>query len=607
MGAGAPYNYAFARRLSHCERELIPNGMTPHVANTQTETKRRLHIPLPQGLFPVDFSKLGPDVVAGITLAALGIPEVMGYAKIIGTPVITGLYTLFLPVIVFAIFGSSRHLVVSADSATAAMVAAFLAGRAIMPSAPGYVELTCLVALASGVFLALARILRLGFLADFLSRTVLVGFLTGVGIQVAASEIHAMLGIETGGRGFAGQLIFVVRHLDKTYLPNLFISLGVLAVIFACDRFAPRVPGGLLAVIGMIAASALLHWGQRGVHTIGFVPGGLPHIGLPRFGVHDLSLIMSVSFSCFIVILAQSAATSRAYAVKYGESFSEDKDLVGLSLANVAAGCSGTFVVNGSPTKTAIVDGAGGKSQWANLTAAMAVLVVLLFLTKPLGFLPEAVLAAIVFVIGVKLIDVPGLRDILRWNPREFVLALITTATVVAFGVERGLLLAVILSLLMHVRQSYRPHSGVVVRGEKDEWEIDDAEPGKFVEPGMVMFWFGAGLFYANAAYFTGMTRRLVDEASGPVRWFVIDARAITEVDYSGGRAIVDFQQYLERAGVVLALILVETRPQRALERMGFADLIGRCRIFDSRSACVEAYRSERSAMHEAAEDARRC
>ncbi len=570
--------------------------MTPLVANTQTETKRR-HIPLPQGLFPLDFSRLGPDVVAGITLAALGIPEVMGYAKIIGTPVITGLYTLFLPVVVFAIFGSSRHLVVSADSATAAMVAAFLAAKSYRPGGPGYVELTCAVALASGVFLALARILRLGFLADFLSRTVLVGFLTGVGIQVAAAEIHSMLGIDVGSRGFAGQLAFTFRHVGQTYVPSLLISLAVLAVIFACERLAPRVPGGLLAVIAMIAASALMHWGQHGVRTIGFVPGGLPHVGLPRFAVHDLSLIMPVSFSCFLVILAQSAATSRAYAVKYGESFSEEKDLVGLSLANIAAGCSGTFVVNGSPTKTEIVDSAGGKSQWANLTAAMTVLLVLLFLTKPLSYLPEAVLAAIVFVIGVKLIDVPGLRDIRRWSPREFGLALITAATVVALGVERGLLLAVILSLLMHVRQSYRPECGVVVRGAKDEWQIDDAKPGKFLEPGIVMFWFGAGLFYANSAYFTSVTRRLVDDASDPVRWFAIDARAMTELDYSGGRAMADLQQHLERAGVVLALIVVDTHPQRALERMCFADLGGTCRLFDSRYACVQAYRLEMSAM----------
>lgn len=567
--------------------------MASLVDNAQAESKRRTHRLLPQGLFPIDMSRLGPDVIAGITLAALGIPEVMGYTKIIGTPVVTGLYTLLLPVVMFAIFGSSRHLVVSADSATAAMVAAFLTGRSLIPNTPSYVQLTFVVAIASGVSLVLARILRLGFLADFLSRTVLVGFLTGVGVQVAAGEIHSMLGIDVGSRGFARELFFTFSHLNQTFLPNLFISLAVLAVIFALKRVAPRIPGGLIAVVAMIAACALFHWGQHGVKTVGAVPSGLPHLAVPRFAMHDLSLITPIAFSCCIVILAQSAATSRAYAVKYGESFSEEKDLLGLSLANVAAGCSGTFVVNGSPTKTAIVDSAGGRSQWANLTAAVAVLIVLLFLTKPLSYLPEAVLAAIVFVIGLDLIDIRGLADIRRWSPREYLLALVTTATVVFFGVELGLALAVILSLLMHVRQNYRPPCGVLMHGPKGEWEIDAPEPGKFVEPGMVMFWFGAGLFYANAAYFAGLTRMLADQAAGSVRWFVIDARAMTELDYSGGRAVMDLQQHLARKDVVLALILAATRSKKALERLDLLDLIGACRMFDSRESCIEAYRQE--------------
>lgn len=571
--------------------------MTPVVANTQPGVNRRLQSLLPSGLFPVDFSKLGPDVMAGITLAALGIPEVMGYTKIIGTPVITGLYTFFLPVVAFAIFGSSRHLVVSADSATAAMVAAFLTARSLRPYTPGYVELTSLVAIASGICLVLARILRLGFLADFLSRTVLVGFLTGVGIQVAAGEIHSMLGIETGNLGFARKMIFTFGHVGQTRLASLLISVGVLAVIFLCERLAPRVPGGLIAVVGMCAASALLHWGQHGVRTIGAVPSGLPHLSVPRFAGHDLELILPIAFSCFIVILAQSAATSAAYAVKYGESFSEEKDLIGLSLANVVAGCSGTFVVNGSPTKTAIVDGGGGRSQWANLTAAAAVLVVLLFLTKPLSFLPEAVLAAIVFVVGLRLIDLRGLADIRRWSPGEYALALVTAATVVFLGVEIGLLLAAILSLLMHVRQNYRPPSGIILRSENGDWEIDDPMPDKFVEPGMVMFWFGAGLFYANVAYFTHLSRKLVDQSSGAVRWFAIDARAMTDLDYSGGRAVADLQRHLQAAGVMMALILAETRPKRALERMGFLELTGTCRIFDSREACIAAYRAERASI----------
>src|SRR5215831_60336 len=204
-----------------------------------TNSKRKLSLPILQGLLPFDKVRIGPDIIAGITLAALGIPEVMGYTKIIGTPVITGLYTLFLPVVVFAFFGSSRHLVVSADSATAAMVAAGLTSLSFTANTPRYIALTSLIGLMAAGILLLARILRLGFLADFLSRTVLVGFLSGVGVQVAFGEIHEMLGIEEGGHGCLRQILFTFQHLPATHLPTLFIALAVLVVIIGFERVAP--------------------------------------------------------------------------------------------------------------------------------------------------------------------------------------------------------------------------------------------------------------------------------------------------------------------------------------------------------------------------------
>src|SRR5499433_2147528 len=228
------------------------------MASQNSNIKPRWSLPLLQGLLPFDKVRIGPDVMAGITLAALGIPEVMGYTKIIGTPVITGLYTLFLPVVVFAVFGSSRHLVVSADSATAAMVAAALTSLSFTANTPRYTELTSLIGIVVAAILFLARILQLGFLADFLSRSVLVGFLSGVGVQVAVGELHDMLGIEKSGHGFFRQLVFTFEHLHDTHFPTLSIALAVLAIIVAFHLLAPRFPGALLAVIGMTAASAYL-------------------------------------------------------------------------------------------------------------------------------------------------------------------------------------------------------------------------------------------------------------------------------------------------------------------------------------------------------------
>jgi len=567
--------------------------MTKAMANQQRKRRWWMSLPILQGLLPLDRAQLGPDIIAGVTLAALGIPEVMGYTKIIGTPVITGLYTFFLPVLVFAVFGSSRHLVVSADSATAAIVAAGLTVLPLSAYTPRYVALTSVIAIVTAGILLLARILRLGFLADFLSRTVLVGFLTGVGVQVAGGELHEMLGIEASGSGFLRQLFFTFRHVADTRLPTLYIALGVLIVIIGCEFIAPRFPGGLLAVVAMTAASAIFHWQAHGVRVVGEVPSGMPHFGLPPITMGDVTLVAPISFSCFIVILAQSAATSRAYALRYRDTFNQNADLVGLSLANAVAGCSGTFVVNGSPTKTAMVDTAGGRSQISQITTAALVLMTILFLTRPLSFLPNAVLAAIVFMIGVKLIDYRGLAAIHRVARGEFLLALVTAATVVIFGVEQGILLAVVVSLLMHVRHSYRPHTAVIVHDQRDHWTLEDPAPGKLAEPGMLMFWFGAGLFYANAAFFAKQVRDLVDLQPSPLRWLVIDARAMTGIDYSAGRALAELQQDLSKAGVALALIVVQERHQGDLERMGLVNLIGANHIFQSRYECVQSYREE--------------
>jgi len=554
---------------------------------------RRWRLRLFQGILPLKRERLAPDILAGVTLATISIPEVMGYTKIIGTPIITGLYTLLLPVLAFAILGSSRHLVVGADSATAAVVAAGLASLSLATDSPKYVAMTGLVALVAAAMLLLSRVLRLGFLADFLSRTVLVGFLSGVGVQVALIQLPSMLGIDKSGSGFLGRLLFTLRHLPEAKLSSILIAVAVLAIVVGSERLAPRFPGALLAVMGMIAASAAFHWGDHGIALIGAVPGGLPRLALPDVTWSDARSVVPVAFSCFIVILAQSAATSRAYALRYRDRYSENVDLVGLSIANALAGCSSTFIVNGSPTKTAMLDDAGGRSQVSHLAMAVVVLMVLLFLTSPLSFLPNAVLAAIVFMIGVKLVDYRGLQDIYRQKPKEFVVALATAATVVLIGVREGIIVAVALSLLEHVRRSYRPGTAVILGGAPDRWLVEAAVPGKMIEPGLVLFWFGSDLFYANSDYFTETARRLVNESPTPVRWLAVDASAITGIDYTAGRALMDLQKDLADERIVLAIARVQTGFHLSLEHMGLIKLIGANRIFDSRQACIEAYLAE--------------
>lgn len=542
-----------------------------------------------QGILPLKRANIGSDIIAGIVLAAIGIPEVMGYTKIAGTPVSTGLYTLLVPVLVFAVLGSSRHLVVAADSATAAILAAGLSKFAPLYT-PQYLGLTELVAILVAVMLLIARLFKLGFIADFLSRTVLIGFLTGVGIQVAISQLPGLLDLKSGGRNPIEQITSAIAGLADANPLAIAISISTLATIVLCKRFLPKFPGALLAVVVAIIASWQFDFASLGVTVVGTVPSGLPPFSLPQVSLAQVPQVLGIAFSCCIVIIAQSAATSRAYAFRYSENFKENFDLEGLAVANLAAGLTGTFVVNGSPTKTEIVDTAGGRSQIAQLSTVVIVLIVILFLTKPVSYLPNTVLAAIVFTIGLKLIDIPGMRGIFKTHREEFYLAVVTTATVVLIGVEQGILLAILLSLVLHVRHSYRPHSAIIVPGENNFWQPIPAKMGSISAPGLIIYRFSRDLFYANASFFSEEVQNLVKSADPPLRWFILEARAITEIDYSASQTIRDIVLELasQKVTFVVSGLAPEVKAQCDLD--GLTDLIDSDRFFDHLDTALAAF-----------------
>jgi SulP family sulfate permease len=582
--------------------------------STETDAPKRKHrFPLFHGVLPLDRARIPVDVLAGVTLAALAIPEVMGYTTIAGMPVITGLYTILLPMLAFAIFGSSRHLVVGADSATAAVMAAGLVGLAAVGS-DQYVALAGLLGLMAGGFLLLARLVRLGFLADFLSRSVLVGFLTGVGIQVACGQVGGLLGIPEGkgvtidGRDFdntIGKLIATLKSLDQISWTTVAVSAGVLIVILGGRVVTKKVPGALVAVIGAIFISWKWDLVSHGVATLGQVPGGLPKIGFPSgMGWSDVVSLMGTAVSVFILILAQSAATSRAYAAKYNDDFDENLDLVGLGVANIAAGMSGTFVVNGSPTKTEMVDGAGGRSQIAQITTGLIVLIVLLYLTAPIQYMPKAVLASVVFMIGIQLIDIRGLRTIDSLRKDEFVVAVVTAATVVLVGVEQGIVLAIVASIIDHLRRSYRPATAVIERDTDDRgFHGVPVEPDARSLPGMVVYRFSSDLFYVNA-------NRLLEDvtaflASGePLEWFCIDAAAISDIDYTGAQTLKQIHGALDEHGVGLVFAETSSLVRAELERYGIVGLIGADAMYPTVGSSIRAYLAAHPEAAEPATDA---
>jgi high affinity sulfate transporter 1 len=544
--------------------------------------------PVLGGLLPVRRSAVAADVLAGITLAAVSIPVSLGYAKIAGMPVVTGLYTLLLPMAVFAIFGSSRHLVVGADSATAAILGAALAGLAAVGS-PQYVRLAGLAALLAGGLLLLARLARLGFLANFLSRTVLIGFLTGVGIRVAAGQLPDMLGVTVAGKSTPATLLDVAQALPQVHGADVAVSAGVIVIVLAARVIDRRIPGLLIAVIAAIIVSRAAGLAGRGVAVLGSVPRGLPQLALPALGRHDAAALLGTAVSLFVVILAQSAATSRAYAVKYEEAFSQDTDLVGLGAANVAAAFSGSFVVNGSPTQTQVADSAGGRSQLTQLTTSALVLIVLLLLTGPLASLPIAALAAIVFLIAAGLIDVAGMRRILACRRHEFAIALLTTAAVVILGVEEGIVLAVVASVIDHLRHSYNPRNIVLVKSPAGHWQPAPVRPGARTEPGLVIYRFGTSLYYANASRLIDDVTALAAQGS-PLRWMVLDAAAIGDVDYTAAAVLTRVIEHLRKRHIRFAVSSVLGPVREQLDRYGISAALGPGSYYETPGEALEAF-----------------
>ena len=556
---------------------------------------RLRHPPVLQGVLPIERARVPAEALAGLTLAALGIPEVLGYAKIAGMPVVTGLYTLLLPMAVFAVLGSSRHLVVAADSATAAILAAALSGLAALGSEQ-YVRLAGLAALLTGVMLLVARLARLGFLANFLSRTVLVGFLTGVGFQVAAGQLPDMLGVTAASKQTLPKLLEVARALPHAHALDLAISIGVIAIVLTARRITRWMPGPLIAVIIAIGVSRAADLASHGVALVGPVPRGLPTLGLPALGRHDAAALLGAAVSMFVVIVAQSAATSRAYAAKYEEeAFSENTDLVGLGAANVAAAFSGTFVVNGSPTKAQIVDSAGGRSQLAALFTSAVVLIVLLLLTGPLAYLPNAALAAVVFLIAVELIDIKGMRSIRAVRKREWAVALITTAAVVILGVEYGIVLAIVASIVDHLRHSYSPLNSVLVKSPAGHWQPVLVTSGARTEEGLVVYRFGTSLYYANAS------RLLEDVAAlaghgGPLRWMVLDCAAIGDIDYTASAVLSRVIEYVRQRHIRLVLSTVLGPVRQQLDRYGISKALGPEAYYETPGEALEAFHASTAA-----------
>ena len=363
-------------------------------------------------------------------------------------------------------------------------------------------------------------------------------------------------------------------------LPTVGLSVAVTLLVLLGNRYARRLPMSLLVVVGTIAAGAAFDLSRYAIALIGPVPGGLPTLALPRVTWPQVLALLPVSASCFVMIIAQSAATSRGFGVRYHETVDSNADILGLAAANTVAALSGSLVVNGSPTQTAMAERMGARSQIAQLALSAVVLLVLLFLTGPLQYLPRCVLAAIVFTIAVGMVDMAHLRAIRRESPGEFTLALATAATVVALGVEQGILLAIALSLFRHVRHSYRPHTTILEPDSSGQWVPAPALPGQITAPGLIVYRFGADLFYANVNHFVDEVHALVQRAPQPIRWLIFDCGAITDIDYSAAQSVRDLLSDLALQKVTVVFGRVSLFLRSDMDRHGITPVVGTARIF---------------------------
>ncbi|ALG83310.1 sulfate transporter [Gordonia phthalatica] len=526
---------------------------------------------LPPALSGYQRSWLRADVLAGASLAAVAIPEAMGYSSIAHVPLGAGLYSLIVPAIVFALVGASRLLVVGADSATAALLASGVAGLGIAglrPDTGEWLAWAGLIALVTGVLLVIAWVLQLGFLGDFLSTSVLVGFLAGVGVLVLTEQVPGMLGQPKHDAGdVVGKWLAVFRHLDEVRWQAVVFAVATLIGLVGVKKLRPSLPMPILVVVGSIVAVMVFDLG-RWVPTVGNIDAGVPSIRFPSVSdvIAHFPTVLTISFGCLLVILAQSAATARSFAQRHGDPIDVNRDILGLSAANVSAALTGSFVVNGSPTKTAIVDQQRGRTQVANLTMAAATLLVVAVASGPLGHLPDAVLAAIVFMVGVDLIDWKGFARIWRIRHVEFAIAVLTTGMVVVFGVLTGVIAAMVVSLLQIIHRQYRPERFVVGLGDHGQRRYESAKPGHQTLPGLIVFRYDADLFYANVGRFNDDVTALVKGAPDPVKWLVLDCSAISDVDYSAAAVLQNLIDFVHSVGARFILAGVTPELRESLE-----------------------------------------
>jgi len=535
------------------------------------------------------------DVLGGITVAAYLVPQVLAYAEVAGLPAVSGLWAVGPGLLVYAVLGSSRQLSVGPESTTALMTAAGVG--ALVTAAGGMAmrqEMAALLAIAVGLICIVGFVTRLGFLADMLSKPVLVGYMAGIAALMIVSQLGKVTGLHVEGDSFLQEVTYAVTHLGDVNVPTVLLALGVLIVLFAFQRFAPRWPGPLIAMLGSTVVVAILDLNERfGITLVGPVPEGLPSFSLPDVSDVDVWALLPAALGVAVVAYSDNVLTGRAFAGRHRESIDSDQEFLALGGANVATGLLQGFPISSSGSRTVIADSMGARTQLHSLVSLVLVIATLLWLGPVIAAFPTAALGAVVVYAAIRLVDIAEMRRIGAFRRSELVLALATTAAVLLFGVLPGIGAAVALSVLDLLRRIVHPHDGVLgyvpdVAGMHD---IDDHANAVQV-PGLVVYRYDSPLFFANSDDFVKRALEVVDAAAqrGEVEWFLLNAEANTEVDLTAVDALETLRSTLDRRGIVFAMARVKQDMRDSLEAGGFVEQVGADRIFPTLPTAVAAY-----------------
>lgn len=542
------------------------------------------------GLRGVTAAELPREVVAGVTLAALVVPLNIGYAEIAGLPPVAGLYAALLPAVAFVAFSSSRQLVAGPDAAIAAVIGAVLATLAV-PSDPRYAQLAAAQALLCGLLLALFWKFRLGFLANFLSGAVMVGFVTGLGIEIFTGQVPKILGVTVEAEGWFREVEMLIRSVPSANPPSLLIGVGTVAVIRVLAIVAPKIPGPLAALVLATAAVAVGDLGRRGVAVLGVVDGGLPPLAVPLVSPADLVVLLPGALAICAITAAEALLVGRSFAQRRDYRMDADQELLALGAANVAAAVSGGFALGASGSRTATMDAAGSRTQIPSLVSAVIIAAVLLFLTDALTLLPMAALGGIVANAALGLIEIDAIRHLWRVRRDEAVVAVTCALGVLVLGTVPGVVVAFLLSTVAVVRRASQPNNVVLGEARDEPGFVSVANhPEARTIPGIVVYRFGAPLSFANAQALGDDVERLLAETSPPVRWFVLDAEAITDIDSTGAAALGQTIAILERRGVVFAVARLTGHVRDQLAAYGLLGTLDPDRIFRTNQAAAVAF-----------------